>query len=112
MPVSIPFLPSDSNYTLVCPLDDRQVHFDVRWNSRDEAFYFDMYDSDDTVICLNIKVVPGIPLGRRSKHEFFNIYLMVAIDPSGKGQNPTFDELNTRVLVTLSRYDELVSPDV
>lgn len=109
MSASIPFIPSDTNYILTCPLNDRQVQFVVRWNSRDEAFYFDMYDSDDSIICLNIKVVPGIPLGRRSKHTFFQDYILLAVDTAGKGANPTFDEIGKRVLVTVSRYSELTS---
>lgn len=105
MAVTIPFLVSDCNYTLTCPIDDYQISFDVRWNSRDEAFYFDMYEQDDTVICLNVKVVVGIPLGRRSKHSFFDNHIITAIDTSGKGNDPDFDDLNNRVLVIVETID-------
>lgn len=107
MPVSIPFLQSDTNYTLVCPIDDEQILFDVRWNSRDEAFYFDMYESDDTIIALNIKVVVGIPLGRRSGHSFFDEHVMTAVDTSGEGRDPGFDDLGTRVIVVVQTIEDL-----
>lgn len=105
---AIPFNQSDSNYTLVCPLDDRQVQFYVRWNSRDQAYYFDMYDSDDSVICLNIKVVPGVSLGRRSQHEFFDTYILLGVDTTGRGQNPTFDNLGTQVIVAVTKLDDVL----
>lgn len=101
MAVTIPFLVSDCNYILSCPIDDTQINFDVRWNSRDQAFYFDMYEADDTVICLNVKVVVGIPLARRSQHEFFKNHTITAIDSSGKGKDAGFDDLNRRVLVVV-----------
>jgi hypothetical protein len=108
MPVSLPFLPSDTNYTLACPLGDQQILFDVRWNSRDEAFYMDMYESDDTVIALNIKIVVGIPLGRRSNHPFFDDHILSAVDTSGQGLDPGFDDLGTRVLVIVNTPEDFL----
>lgn len=107
MPVSIPFLPSDTNYTLVCPLDDIHLSFDVHWNSRDKAFYFDIYESDDTVVALNIKVVTGIPLGRRSQHSFFKDHVITAVDTTGAGKDPGYDDLNRRVLVVVQSTTDL-----
>lgn len=99
MPVTIPFLTSETNYRLGCPFDDFSIYFDVRWNSRDAAWYFDLYEADDTVIALNVKVITGIPLGRRSQHEFFETHVMTAVDTTGQGIDPGFDDLNSRVLV-------------
>lgn len=105
MSVVIPFLVSDCNYSLSCPIDDQQITFDVRWNSRDEAFYFDMYEPDDTIICLNVKVVVGIPLARRSRHDFFSNHIITAIDNENTGRDPGFDDLNTRVLVVVETIE-------
>lgn len=107
MSYSIPFIPSDTNYVLAVPIDDTQVLFDVRWNSREEAFYLDMYESDDTVIALNVKVVVGIPLGRRSLHTFFDNHIITAVDLSGEGRDPGFDDLGSRVIVTVQSSSDL-----
>lgn len=107
MPVTVPFLVSETNYRLVCPIDDYTLVFDVRWNSRDEAWYFDLYENDDTVVLLNVKIVTGVSLGRRSLHEFFKSNFMTAVDTTGRGQDPGFDDLNTRVLVVVQNASDL-----
>jgi hypothetical protein len=103
--VTIPFLVSDTNYELACPIDNEQLTFDTRWNSRDNAFYFDLYESDDTIICLNVKVVCGVPLGRRSQHPWFDTHIITAIDTSRRGRDPGFDDLNSRVLVVVETIE-------
>ena len=102
MASSLPFLVSETNYTLFCPIDDEQYRFDVRWNSRDEGWYLDMYASDGTAVALNVKVVLGVNLGRRSLHRFFDNHKIMVIDSSGEGIDPGFDDLNSRVLVVIT----------
>lgn len=105
MPVSIPFLKSDTNYTLIVPIDDQQVLFDVRWNSRDEAFYVDMYQADDVIIALNIKLVLGVQLGRRSHHTFFQEHSMTVADTSDRSEDAGFDDLGDRIVVLVQSKD-------
>lgn len=107
MAVSIPFLTSKTNYRLDTNVDDEAVVFDVRWNSRDEAWYFDMYEADDTPIAINVKVVLGVGLGKRSQHEFFVNYRMTAIDTSGQGLDPGYDDLNARVILVVQSINDL-----
>lgn len=99
--ITIPFLPSETNYVLAVPIDDTQVLFDIRWNSRDAAWYFDMYESNDNPIAINVKVVLGIPLGRRSQHSFFQNHMLLAVDTTGSGLEPGFDELGARVNIVV-----------
>ncbi len=106
MAVSIPFLTGETNYRLACPIDDTAYYFDVHWNSRDAAWYFDMYEQDGTIVVLNVKVVNGVPLGRRSLHEFFEDHMIVVVDSSGHGRDAAFDDLNTRVLVVLQSTED------
>jgi hypothetical protein len=108
MAVSIPFPTSQSNVTLAVPIEDQEVLFDLRWNSRDQAWYADMYESDDTIICLNIKIVLGVNLGRRSQHEFFDTYKIVVIDTTNSGTDAGFDDLNSRVLLVVQSINDVV----
>lgn len=106
MSVSIPFLKSDTNYTLICPIDDQTYKFDVHWNSRDKAFYFNMYQDNDFPVAINVKVVLGVTLARRSQHPFFNNRRMMAVDSSGSGLDPGYDDLNGRVVVVIHSTED------
>ena len=108
MAVSIPFLTSETHYTLTCPIDDQSYLFDVRWNSRDEAWYFDMYQDDNTPVAINVKVVIGAMLGRRSRHAFFDSHKLIATDTTGQGVDPGYDDLNSRVLVVVQSVKDFV----
>lgn len=103
----LPFIPSDPNYQFQCSLDDQTYTFDVRWNNRDQAWYFDMLDSDGKAIILGVKIVLGTFLGRKSAHPFFSNNVLVAIDSTLTNQDATLDDLGTRVFVkhmTLPEY--------
>ncbi len=108
MAISLPFLVSDNNYTLVCPIDDEAIEFDVRWNSRDEAWYLDIYEDDDTVIALNVKLVLGVSLGRKSRHPFFQSHTMIAVDTTGSGTDPGYDDLGSRVQIIVENVSSVV----
>lgn len=106
MAISVPFITSRTNYTLAVPIDDEQILFDVRWNSRDAAWYLDIYEADDSIIALNVKVVVGIRLAKRSQHEFFQNHIIIAVDTANTGKDPGFDDLNTRVLLVVQTVDD------
>lgn len=109
MAVTIPFLTSDNNYVLACNVDDEtQLLFDVRWNSTEQAWYMDIYEADDTVVVLNVKVVLGVNLGRRSRHEFFDDHIITVVDTSGAGLDAGYDDLNQRILVVVQNAIDLV----
>lgn len=107
MPVSIPFLVSETHYKLNCTIDDKLYVFRPRWNSRDEGWYFDMYEADDVPVIINVKIVTGVPLGRRSHHVFFDSHIITAVDTSGQGLDPGFDDLNRRVVVVVQTPSDL-----
>lgn len=99
MPLIVPFQPSIPNYQFSTVLDSYTVTFDVLWNARDNAWYFDLYDSDLTPIAFGIKVVLGVNLGRKSTDPFFQQNLLRAFDTSGQGIDAGIDDLGARVIV-------------
>lgn len=105
--VSLPFLVSDTNYTLAVPVDSQELFFDVRWNSRDSAWYLDIREDDDSVIALNVKLVLGAQIGRYTQHDFFNTHKILVVDTSGSDVDPGFDDLGTRVLVVIQNTTNL-----
>lgn len=106
----IPFIPGENNYELTVPLGGDRVVFQVRWNSTDNdhagAWYFDIFAEDGSVIAVDIKVVLGVNLGRRSSHPFFARHILRAIDTTGKGKEAAYDDLGRRVQVVHATTDQ------
>lgn len=101
MATPLGFVPSDGNYRFSAALEvatgTASYTFDVRWNTRANAWYFDMYDPDGILMVAGVKIVLNVPLGRRSAHPFFNDNCIVALDKSLTEQDPGFDDINVRV---------------
>jgi hypothetical protein len=99
MPVTIPFSPSIGNYRFGCTIGSSPYLFDVVWNARDGAWYFDLLSADQTQIYTSIKIVIGTALGRLCVNPAFPSGVFEAIDLSGAGLDAGFDDLGTRVVV-------------
>lgn len=105
----LPFVPGDANYRFSTTLNDVDYTFDVRWNERDEAWYFDMLDASGEPIVLGVKIVLGAYLGRQSAHPFFKTNVIAAIDTTLEERDATFDDLGVRVLVQHYPIGDLVA---
>lgn len=97
MPQIIPLEPSVAYYQFGTTLDQTPCIFDVHWNSVDEAWYFDILDTEEVPIIHGVKIVLGVHLGRRSTHAIFQQGVLVASDLSGKGIDATYDDIGQRV---------------
>ncbi len=102
MPVRIPFQPSENNYRMRLSLSQQPYLFDVHWNSRDAAWYFDIRADDETPILLGIKAVLAATIGKRSTHDFFKAHLLTLVDTSGLGIDAGFDDLGGRIQLLVS----------
>lgn len=109
MSTFLPVAPSDPNNQFQVSLNDDVYTFDVRWNTRDEAWYFDLTDAEGRVIVAGVKIVLGALLGRRSSHPFFRQNVLVAIDTTLENRDPGFDDLGTRVLLKHMTAGEYIS---
>lgn len=110
MPVQMPFVPAaDSGpfYRVGVVLGDRQYIFDVRWNARDGAWYFDMFAEDESPIVVGVKIVLGALLGGRCVSADFPDGVFIASDLENTGRDATIDDLGTRVAVYFYTTDEL-----
>lgn len=95
----LPFIPSEAHYTFDTSILDTPYSFEVRWNARDPAWYFDLSEIDGTPILRGVKIVLGTYLGRTSTHILFQNGVFAVIDTSGGYRDPGFDDLGTRVEV-------------
>jgi hypothetical protein len=71
----------------------------LRWNTRDAAWYFDLLDQNESVIVSGIKIVLGVELGRRTTDQRMPKGVFWAGDLSGQGLDATLFDLGTRVVV-------------
>ena len=99
MPNLIPFIVGDNNYRLAVPLDDTTYLFDVRWNSRDAAWYMDILTEAEVPIGSGLKLVLGAPIGKHNPNLFFREHTFTVIDTSGENRDAGYDDLGARVVV-------------
>ena len=111
MPVQLPLDSVDPFYRVGITLNDTPYLFDVHWNGRDGAWYFDLLDVTEDPIRCGIKIVLGIPLGFRSTDPRFPPGALYAEDLSGQGTDATIDDLGSRVVVYYYTIAELTNPD-
>lgn len=107
--LTLPFTPSLSPYRFTCPILNESYIFDVRWNARALAWYFDLREVDETPIALGIKVVIGAYLGRKYTHTLFQSGVFVATDTSGQRRDAGFDDLGDRVRVMYAVNGEVAA---
>jgi len=97
--ITLPFVPSVPFYTFTTTIEDAPYNFNVRWNTRDAAWYFDVTSEDGTVLREGVKVVLGAFLGRACTLAFFEKGVLVARDSTDAGIDAKFDDIGTRVQV-------------
>lgn len=109
MALVLPFDAESPYYTFSTTIENAEYRFNVRWNGRDAAWYFDILEYDGTPIVHGVKVVLGCYLGRHTNHTLFRQGVIVATDLSGSGRDATVDDLGSRVVVMRLTLDEVLS---
>ncbi len=97
--IEIPFAPSIGEYDFTSVIGGIAYVFDVRWNARAAAWFFDVREASGIFVMRGIKIVLGCYLGRLSNHPLFANGVMVAVDLSGAEREATFDDLGRRVAI-------------
>lgn len=105
----MPLLPKYGNYRFAATIDTVPYLFDLRWNTRDAAWYMDVLEASGDSIVYGIKLVLGAYLGRRTNHDLFKQGVFVLVDTSRQGKDPTYDDLGTRVILTYLPINELIN---
>lgn len=103
----IDITPGDPWQEITTPIDEgdgtiNTYIFELKWNVRDASWYLNLFSQDGTPIKHGIRIVLGIYLGRRSRHEFFRKGVLIAVDTTGSSREATLDDLGARVV--LRRY--------
>ena len=96
-PIVIPLIPSNPNYRVTTTIGGDPYIFDVLWNVRDGAWYFDLLNPDETPIAYGLKIVIGTSIGRRIKHPLFQAGAFMAKDLSNQYLDAGLDDMGVRV---------------
>lgn len=105
MPQQLPLTSEFPNYRFGTSLDGVQYTMDVRWNTRDEAWYLDVLAEDGTPIRRGIKVVLGSLLGGRCIDPGFPDGVMIVADLARLGRDASIADLGDRVTVFFVPYE-------
>lgn len=108
MATTLPLVPSVPWYRVGTTLETVHYLLDVRWNSRDSAWYMDVLAQDETPIVVGLKLVLGVNLGQFCTDPLFQNGMLRVTDTSGQGLDAGFDDLGARVVVTYAAFDDLI----
>jgi hypothetical protein len=106
MPQRIPLEPSEALYRFSTTLENVDYIFDVHWNARDAAWYFDLLDIDENMIRAGNKIVLGALPGRRSSSASFPPGVFVVLDTSGSGVDASYEDLGVRIVMHYYTQEE------
>ena len=98
MPKLLPFIPSESFYQFATTLEETEYIFDVRWNERDSAWYFDLTDISGEAILHGAKLVQGANLLRRYRWDpRCPQGVLLLLDSAKTNIDAGYDDIGTRV---------------
>lgn len=81
-------------------LDGRPYVLELAWNARAAAWFLHVRDADGGPLLMGLKLVVGLPLLRRFRHEDrLPRGELIAVDTQGAAADPGLDDLGRRVLL-------------
>lgn len=78
-------------------LDGAEFLLQFAWNQRSAKWYLSVYDTSETPLALNLKVVADWPLTRLITDERMFPGEVFALDTTGEGIDPGLSDLGARV---------------
>ena len=95
--VIIPLEPSSPNYRVGVTLAGEQFILDVRWNTRESAWYLDVLQEDETPIRQGLKITLGLPIGGHVADAAWPGGYFYALDTERTGVDAGLDDMGERV---------------
>lgn len=88
-------------------LDAVSVIFRFEWNDRLDSWFFDLLTTAEEPIVSGVRVTVGIPLWNRFRDPRIPPGILEAVDTSGAGVDPAFEDLGDRVLLVYVNASEI-----
>ncbi len=105
MPVILPIVPSVPHQEF----STAKYYVELEWNDRGKKWYMKIFDENLSLIRAGIAVTLGAFLGRRCVDPRFPPGMIIASDTSGRGIEPTLDDIGTRVIVAFYSGPEILA---
>lgn len=97
--VALPIDASAPHYTVDVALAGIPYRFAVHWNDRGGFWTFDLSLTDDTPLVGSVKIVADWELCGQFPDNRMPAGYLFAVDISGQGLDPGFDDLGSRVIM-------------
>lgn len=107
MAVVIPIVADVPDFDLQVELDGTTYTLEFQWNERDEGWYLTTKTAEDDIIVAGRRVVLDMPLLSRFADDRLPDGVLVAIDTSGTGAEPGYEDLGRRVLLLYHPRSEI-----
>lgn len=96
--LTIPVRVGVPHQRLFVELEGESYGIELRWNGTAGAWFADLLDRDGAVLLAGRRVAIGFPLTVRAAHDRrLPPGSFVAIDTTGKDEEPTLDDLGARI---------------
>ena len=109
MPALLPLIPSEPFYSFTTTLADREYLIDVRWNTREASWYYDISTVEGEVLRAGNKFLIGSLSTLRSANADMPQGVFLVQDTSGENTDATFEDLGVRVIVYFYTFEEWVA---
>lgn len=106
MPVLLPLTPSEPFYSFTTVLAEVEYLIDVRWNTREAAWYFDISTVEGEMLRAGNRFLINSFATNRSAHADMPAGVFVTQDTSGEDLDAAFDDLGVRVVCYFYTYAE------
>lgn len=93
----VPVRPGVAHQEMQVPVEGRVYSLELRWVGREERWYIDVRDENQTSLYTGIAVVLNFPLGIRCASRAFWPGVLLATDTSGANTEPGLDDFGDRV---------------
>lgn len=104
--ITIP-VTNEIHFSQITTLSGQDFVLTFQWNSREAAWYLDIADQDELPIVTSRKVTVGFPLITRCVDVRQPKGMLMAVDTTGKEQDPGFDDFGTRVQLVYFEPEDL-----
>lgn len=98
---------NSSSFVETITLDNKIYEFQFDWNVRDEHWSMMIRDKNNQVIVSGIKIVADYELISMYRYLDVPPGYLIAVDTSGQGLDPGFDDFGTRVLLMYFSQGEI-----
>lgn len=107
MAVTLPLRSDLPHYSFRVQLDGEMYGFAFWWNYGISAWMMSISDPDDVPLAVGIRVVVDFPLAARFADSRLPPGTLLAIDTTGRQEDPGLEDLGARVIIVYATAEDI-----